>query len=92
MLWQKSRLAEILRTPCPVGGPRSPGIIESPLVHFYFGVSRDSLWSSIISSSIASSLVVVVTVVAVVVVLVTDVVVSSGISATFTQGVAGVGF
>ena len=40
----------------------------------------------------ASSLVVVVKVVAVVVVLVTDVVVSSGISATFTQGVAVIGF
>ena len=40
----------------------------------------------------ASSLVVVVRVVAVVVVLVTDVVVSSGISATFTQGVAVKGF
>ena len=40
----------------------------------------------------ASSLVVVVKVVAVVVVLVTDVVVSSGISATFTQGVAAIWF
>ena len=57
---------------------------------FYFGLSSDSLWSSIISSSMASSLVVVVkvVVVTVVVVLVTEVVVSSGISATFTQGVA----
>lgn len=59
---------------------------------FYFGVSRDSLWSSIISSSMASTSVVVVKVVAVVVVLVTDVVVSSGISATLTQGVAAIRF
>ena len=40
----------------------------------------------------ASTSVVVVKVVAVVVVLVTDVVVSSGMSATFTQGVAAIGF
>ena len=55
-------------------------------------MSRDSLWSSIISSSMASTSVVVVKVVADVVVLVTDVVVSSGMSATFTQGVTAIGF